>query len=518
MVANVAVVGCGYWGSKIVRVVGELGALACVVDADLAKADALARPHGARGRTLTEALADPTIEGVAIATPAATHAEIAGAALAAGKHCFVEKPITLRVAEAEALVAAAERAGRKLMVGHLLQYHPAFVELLRLVRAGELGRLQYIGSNRMNFGRFRREENSLWSFAPHDISMLLALAGEEPVSVAAFGAPVLHPTIADVTTTHLVFPSGVKAHVHVSWLHPVKEQTLTVVGERGMLVFNDGQNWDRKLMRYAHRIEWIDGHPQPVPAEPTPVALTPAEPLKLELQHFLRCVNEPDFLPCTDGAEGTRVLRVLAAADIALVGAGAAPEPARPAAQPFFAHETACVDPPSKIGAGTKIWHFSHILPNTEIGEKCVIGQNVTIGPDVKIGKRCKIQNNVSVYKGVTIEDGVFCGPSMVFTNVNNPRAEIERKTEYRLTLVKRGATIGANATILCGTTLGRYCFVGAGTVVTRDVPDFALVVGSPARRIGWMSKAGMRLDADLVCPHDGSRYREVDGTLVEAD
>lgn len=517
MVANIAVVGCGYWGSKIVRVMGELGALACVVDADLAKADALARQHGARGRTLAEALVDPAIKGVAIATPAATHAEIAHAALAAGKHCFVEKPITLRVSEAEGLVAAAARAGRKLMVGHLLQYHPAFLELLRLVRAGELGRLQYIGSNRMNFGRFRREENSLWSFAPHDISMLLALAGEEPVSVAAFGAPVLHPTIADVTTTHLVFPSGVKAHVHVSWLHPVKEQTLTVVGDRGMLVFNDGQNWDRKLMRYAHRIEWIDGHPQPVPAEPTPVALTQAEPLKLELQHFLRCVNEPDFLPRTDGAEGTRVLRVLAAADVALAGVAQAPEAAL-AAPPFFAHETAWVDQPSKIGAGTKIWHFSHVLANTEIGEKCVIGQNVTIGPDVKIGARCKIQNNVSVYKGVTLEDGVFCGPSMVFTNVNNPRAEIERKTEYRRTLVKRGATIGANATIVCGATLGRYCFIGAGAVVTRDVPDFALVVGSPARRIGWVSKAGMRLGADLVCPHDGSRYREVDGELVEAN
>jgi UDP-2-acetamido-3-amino-2,3-dideoxy-glucuronate N-acetyltransferase len=183
-----------------------------------------------------------------------------------------------------------------------------------------------------------------------------------------------------------------------------------------------------------------------------------------------------------------------------------------------FVHESAYVDVPTEIGAGTKIWHFSHIFPNCVIGENCVIGQNVAIGPEVRIGNRCKVQNNVSLYKGVELEDGVFCGPSCVFTNVNNPRAEIERKSEFRRTLVKRGATIGANATIVCGRTLGAYCFIGAGAVVTDDVPDYALMAGVPAKRIGWISRAGIKLGPDLVCPLEGIRYRETkDGRLEEA-
>ncbi len=178
-------------------------------------------------------------------------------------------------------------------------------------------------------------------------------------------------------------------------------------------------------------------------------------------------------------------------------------------------HESAYVDAPTRIGAGTRIWHFAHVLADCDIGRDCSLGQNIMIGPSVRIGNGCKIQNNVSLYQGVTLEDGVFCGPSCVFTNVDNPRAAIVRKNEFRITLVKRGASIGANATIVCGHTLGEYCFIAAGAVVTRDVPAFALMAGVPAHRIGWMSKAGARLGDDLVCPIDGSRYQEsVDGGL----
>lgn len=181
-----------------------------------------------------------------------------------------------------------------------------------------------------------------------------------------------------------------------------------------------------------------------------------------------------------------------------------------------FVHESSYVDDPCEIGSGTKIWHFSHILGNVTIGRDCSIGQNVVIGPDVTVGDNCKIQNNVSLYKGVTLEDGVFCGPSCVFTNVNNPRAEISRKEEFRKIVVKRGASIGANATIVCGNDLGEYCFIAAGAVVTRDAPSYALMAGVPARRIGWMSKAGAKLDNDLVCPIDGTRYREVSSDVLE--
>jgi UDP-2-acetamido-3-amino-2,3-dideoxy-glucuronate N-acetyltransferase len=179
-------------------------------------------------------------------------------------------------------------------------------------------------------------------------------------------------------------------------------------------------------------------------------------------------------------------------------------------------HESTYVDDGVSIGEGTAIWHFCHVLSEVSIGKRCSIGQNVMVGPKVTIGDECKIQNNVSLYEGVVLEDEVFCGPSCVFTNVINPRSFISRKTEFRNTLVQRGATIGANATVICGHTIGSYAFIAAGAVVTRDVPMFALMAGIPARRIGWMSRAGERLGSDLVCPRDGSRYRRTNNGLLE--
>jgi UDP-2-acetamido-3-amino-2,3-dideoxy-glucuronate N-acetyltransferase len=190
----------------------------------------------------------------------------------------------------------------------------------------------------------------------------------------------------------------------------------------------------------------------------------------------------------------------------------------RPGLPGVLIHESAYVDLPTRVGAGTRVWHFAHVLRDCDIGRDCTLGQNVMVGPGVRIGHRCKIQNNVSIFSGVELQDGVFCGPSCVFTNVNNPRAEIERKAEFKATVVERGATIGANATIVCGHRLGAYCFIAAGAVVATDVPPYALMAGVPARRIGWMSKAGARLGPDLVCPLEGLQYRETeDGRLEPA-
>lgn len=180
----------------------------------------------------------------------------------------------------------------------------------------------------------------------------------------------------------------------------------------------------------------------------------------------------------------------------------------------YFVHESAYVDEDVEIGAGTKIWHFAHVLPHTRIGENCVLGQNVMVGPEVIVGNGCKIQNNVAVYKGVELEDGVFCGPSCVFTNVLNPRAEVRRNDEFRRTLVRRGATIGANATIVCGHEIGEYAMIAAGAVVTSDVPSYALVAGVPGRQIGWVTRTGDRLPDDMVCPRTGERYRLINGNL----
>lgn len=173
-------------------------------------------------------------------------------------------------------------------------------------------------------------------------------------------------------------------------------------------------------------------------------------------------------------------------------------------------HESAYIDDDVALGEGGQVWHFVHILPGARIGRGVILGQNVMVGAKVSIGDRCKVQNNVSLYQGVTLEDDVFCGPSCVFTNVMNPRASISRKSEFRHTLVRRGATIGANATIVCGVTIGEFAFVGAGATVTRDVPPYALVVGIPARRIGWMSRAGERLGADFTCPRTHEKYAEI--------
>ncbi len=181
-----------------------------------------------------------------------------------------------------------------------------------------------------------------------------------------------------------------------------------------------------------------------------------------------------------------------------------------------FVHESSYIDENVEIGSGTKIWHFSHILGNCKIGKYCSFGQNVVIGPNVVIGNYVKVQNNVSIYEGVTLEDGVFCGPSCVFTNVYNPRSKIERKDEYRKTIVHRGASIGANATIVCGHNLGKYSFIAAGATVVTEVPEYALMAGVPAKRIGWMSKAGSRLGENLICPIDGSKYQEISKDVLE--
>lgn len=515
-----AVVGCGYWGKNLVRTFSQLGALSAVVDPDAEQAAALAAQYDVEQRGLDDVLADDVVDAVVIAAPAKDHASVALRALEAGKHVYVEKPLALDVADAEAVVAAAQQRGLTLMVGHLLQYHPAFLALRTMVADGALGELRYLYSNRLNLGRFRREENILWSFAPHDLSMLLALVGEAPDHVSAVGSTFLSDNVPDVTTTHMSFPSGPRAHVFVSWLHPFKEQRLVVVGSESMAVFDDTAPWDSKLVVFEHGVTWDGLTPVPVRGEPTPIPLEESEPLRLECEHFLDCVATGET-PRTDGREGLRVLQVLDAAERSLVGGGGpvALELAdegtgvHPGVQ---VHPSAYVDDDVVIGAGTKVWHFAHVMSGSRIGEDCALGQNVVVGPDVTIGDRCRIQNNVSVYNGVTLEDGVFCGPSCVFTNVYNPRAEVSRKDEFMTTVVRRGATIGANATIVCGNEVGAYAFIGAGSVVTSDVPAHALVVGAPARRIGWMSHDGERLGDDLVCPRSGRRYEEHDGALRE--
>lgn len=490
---NIAVIGCGYWGKNLVRNFAELGALHTICDSSpeaLSKVGSL-YPNVHKETSLKTVLTNKEIQGVVISSPAVFHYSMAKQALLAGKDVFVEKPLSLTVKEGEEIVKLAEEKNQILMVGHLLEYHPGIVRLKQMVDSGELGRVDYIYSSRLNLGKFRTEENILWSFAPHDISVILLLLNELPEEVSAHGGCYLHQHIADVTVTTMSFGSGVRAHIFVSWLHPYKEQKLVVVGDKNMAVFDDVAP-EKKLLLYEHGIEWIDRVPVPRKQEATAVEFTMAEPLKLECQHFMDCLKSRSR-PRTDGRSGLRVIQILDACQKSLQGQGENVSLADGTS--FLIHPSSIVEKPYSIGEGTKVWHFSHIMPNVNIGKNCTIGQNVFIGGNVNIGNNVKIQNNVSVFDGVILEDDVFCGPSCVFTNVKDPRSHISQRGKYIPTLVKKGATIGANATIVCGNTIGRYAFIGAGSVVTKDIPDHALAYGNPSRIKGWVCECGAKLE-----------------------
>jgi UDP-2-acetamido-3-amino-2,3-dideoxy-glucuronate N-acetyltransferase len=532
---TLALIGAGYWGKNLARNFHALGALHSICDSAPAVLDSYGAEYSAvqKATEFGDVLANKAITQVAIAAPAVLHYQLANAALEAGKDVFVEKPICLDVAEARSLVERAAAKQRVLMVGHLLQHHPLVQELHLLLARGQLGKLQYITSNRLNLGKIRREENALWSFAPHDISVILSLAGSQlPETVRCMGGEYLNHGIADTTLTFLRFAGGIRAHAYVSWLNPFKEQKLTVVGSNGMAVFDDTRTWNEKLLLYRHFLTWTNGQiPTPSKAKAEPVLVPEAEPLRAECQHFLTCCQER-CAPRTDGAEGLRVLQVLQAAQQSLEHDGEAVRPAnlegragtpvraelstlnpQPSTD-YFVHPTAVVDEGAVVGKGTKIWHFSHVMKGAQLGERCVLGQNVNADGGTKIGNNVKIQNNVSVYTGAEIEDDVFLGPSSVLTNVTNPRSQVSRHSLYEKTVIKRGATIGANATIVCGVTIGRYAFVAAGAVVTKDVPDYALVLGNPAQQKSWMSRHGHVLkssaDGFMVCPESNYRYKEV--------
>jgi len=513
---NLAVVGCGYWGKNLVRNFHQLGALRWVCDvSEDATREAREQYQVQTSPTLEPILCDPEVEGVVIAAPAVEHYNLTMRCLDAGKHVFVEKPLSLHLDEARQLVTEARNRNRILMVGHILQYHPAILKLKELIRDGELGKIKYIYSSRLNLGKLRTEENILWSFAPHDISAILFLLDEMPLRVASQGGTYLDSQIVDTTMTTCEFKSGVNAHIFVSWLHPFKENKLCIVGGKKMAVFDDVEPL-RKLVLYSHRIDWVERVPVAHKDEGQAIQLPNEEPLRRECEHFLECMRLGHNSQ-TDGASAVRVLEVLEACGRSLSQRGQpvdvqAPQPT------YFAHPTAVIDPGCEIGRDTKIWHFSHVMSGSTIGHDCNLGQNVVVSPSCKIGNNVKIQNNVSVYTGVELEDSVFCGPSMVFTNVVNPRSHIVRRKEYRRTLVKEGATIGANCTILCGITLGRYCFIGAGAVVTRDVPDYALMLGVPARQVGWMCNCGIRLTSASrpQCPACGRQYVIRDGVAAE--
>ena len=316
---NICVAGCGYWGKNLARNFAGLGRLYAICENDPGRLKSFSElyPHAKAYADSGGCGRRSEVDAVAVATPAEEHCRMALMALRAGKDVFVEKPLALNWQEGTEMVATARERGRILMVGHLLRYHPAVLKMQELLAQGTLGRIEYIYSNRLSMGKIRREENALWSFAPHDISVILALTGQLPLQATATGGAYLQPNIADVTVSNLLFDRGTRAHIFVSWLHPYKEQRMVVIGSRQMLVFEDTRP-ENKLVLFDKRIEWKDGIVESARAEGVPVPFEPDEPLRRECLHFIECVADTPGSPHAGRgrrarAAGSRSLPALAA-------------------------------------------------------------------------------------------------------------------------------------------------------------------------------------------------------------
>jgi UDP-2-acetamido-3-amino-2,3-dideoxy-glucuronate N-acetyltransferase len=313
MKKNIAVVGCGIWGKNLVRNFSELGALYSICDLNTEIANKYANQYNVKNSTFTEIINDPNVKGVVLTVPAQLHSSMAVEAMNKGKHVFVEKPLAMNEIQAELMIATAEKNRVYLMVGHLLQYHPIFKTIKKLVNAGEIGELNYIYSNRLSFGRVRTHEDIIWSFAPHDVSMILSLAGQNPEFVSAKSTSILQKNHADTATIHMEFKSGLKSHIFVSWISPFKEVKLIVFGKSAILIFDDTKPWNKKLALYPYLVTSPRELMHIKQYDVKYLEISEEEPLKSECQYFMDVV-EKDIRPLTDGTEGLNVLKVLSAA------------------------------------------------------------------------------------------------------------------------------------------------------------------------------------------------------------
>ncbi len=523
---RIAVVGLGSRGRLTAREAIEAGALAAVCDVDPVVLVDTAR---ALGEVRAESdylrlLAAPDVQAVALCTPPATWDGMVEAALHAGKDIYLDAPLVLPLTRGRALLDLVAERRRLLMSGPVLRFAPAVEALMALVRDGRLGTLRYLHGRHFKAAPTVAEppaDAGLSVTLGHLLADLVPSPPGRVLTRATTWRSARHP---DVTETLLDFPGGPRVLLHAAALGGFGGVfELEIIGDRGAArLWRDAED---HLHLAVDADEAID----------LPLPSSGSQARAASLRHFLDAVATRR--PALQGSDGLLALwRLLAAAQRSLdagaevpfgPGAGAASTAPAPVAVPGLApgvvlHPTVQVDGPCEIGEGTKIWHFSKLLGPLTIGRQCSFGQNVVIERHVTIGDNVKVQNNVSIYSGVILEDDVFCGPSMVFTNIGTPRSHYPRKGQYATTRVRRGASIGANATVVCGHTLGQYCFVGAGAVVTRDVPDFALVYGNPARVMGFTCYCGIRLPfgtgpgehEEGACADCGRRYTR-DGHVV---
>ena len=491
---SIGLIGGGYWGKNLIKDFNSLSVLHTICDIN---EKALLKynekyPHIKTTTKWDDVLNDTNINAVCISLPAEMHYSFAKKSLMANKDVYIEKPITLDIGEAEELIQLAKEKNKILMIGHLLHYHPAIMKIKEMVNAGKIGKVKNIVANRLSLGIFRKHENVLWSFAPHDISVVLGLIKEMPQSVVCNGKDHINKGVHDVTNSILKFKDAY-VNINVNWLNPYKEQKMAIIGEKGMILFDDVSK-DNKLTYFPEYIQYsadIQSNPMPIKnnGENIEIDLS-TSPLLIECRHFVECCMERKT-PITDGEEGVRVLKVLDALNKSLIQNKEIFLLEK--STKYFTHETAIVDNGVKIGDGTKIWHYSHICKGAKIGKNCNIGQNVYIAGGAVIGDNCKVQNNVSIYAGVEAEDYVFFGPSCVLTNDINPRGMYSKNGEYIKTILKKGVTLGANCTIVCGNTIGEHALIGSGAVICKDVEPYSIMVGNPGKKIGTIDESGNR-------------------------
>ena len=316
MKKNILVAGCGYWGKNLVRNFYEINSLYAVCDPNEELANKFSNEYDVKSLSFNDILLNNEIEGVVLAVPAPLHAKMAIDALNSNKHVYVEKPLAMNQDEAFEMIKIAKKNEMQMMVGHLLQYHPVFIKLREMVKNDFIGKLDYVYSNRLSFGKLRSEEDVIWSFAPHDISMILSLVSTDHVTVRAESSSIIQDDIADKSIIHLNFCNGLKSHIFVSWLHPHKEHKLVAIGKQGMLVFDDSKPWSEKLSYYNHKVD-ISSSPELLKSELEYIDVSESEPLKNECKHFKDIVNK-NIKPFTDGLEGLNVLNVLSAASESL--------------------------------------------------------------------------------------------------------------------------------------------------------------------------------------------------------
>lgn len=517
---KIALVGCGKWGRNHARVLHEMGCLALVCDErEETLGQVLATCPGVGSTTSLDELLQAPVDGVVVATPAALHATHATRLLEAGRHVLVEKPLALTLADGRRLVELAEKHGRVLRVGHILDHHPARQRIRELLAEGRLGDILSVRLNRTSLGTIRSVEDVLFSFAPHDMAFALELGHGLPATVTAVGFDLFGRGIADSAVIVLEFPADrphpLSVQITVSWMEPKKEHRALLIGKEGMLEWNDTPEGRGITLT---RTTTEPGTPPVVKAvDRERIDIPPGEPLRRELDAFVSAIQDNKARGLGDARSGLDVLAVLeACARSAKLGRRVRMEEVT---RNWFAHESAVVHPTAEVGEATSIWHFCHVMQDTHIGRNVTMGQNCFIAKGVTIGDGCRLQNNISVYEGVILEEDVFVGPSAVFTNVRFPRAFVSRKSEYETTRVCKGATIGANATIVCGVTIGAHAFIAAGAVVTKDVPPFTLVEGVPAVKSGHMCSCGERLprsDGDiLTCRRCKAAYRRTPSGVV---